>query len=233
MSINGESQLLERISSALADRPLVAFDVGAHRGVWTDRLLDVCPKVEVYCFEVLPRMNEVLMEKYKQDSRVTVVNCGLGNDTGTTEVYAVAEAPVLSTTSKTLVEAYETYQYTIEECRLHRADDVIRELGLRYVHLLKVDVEGTEFDVLKGCEETIRQARIGLIQFEFKGLNHLVGSSLYSITSYLSRLGYVTGQILPNGVRFDSYNPRLEGCSVSNHLSVATNRIDLLRALSC
>ena len=39
------------------------------------------------------------------------------------------------------------------------------------ISLLKIDTEGTEYDVLMGGKETLKQGKIDIIQFEFNEMN--------------------------------------------------------------
>jgi FkbM family methyltransferase len=68
-------------------------------------------------------------------------------------------------------------------------DSVIAD---RYAAGMKVDVEGFEIDVLRGCERALAQRRIGLIQLEWNQASlSAVGSDRGPVASLLARHGYV------------------------------------------
>ena len=57
------------------------------------------------------------------------------------------------------------------ETRLVTIDSLI---GERHVAGMKVDVEGFEIDVLRGCARALSERRIGLIQLEWNAMSQLV-----------------------------------------------------------
>lgn len=74
------------------------------------------------------------------------------------------------------------------EARLVTVDSLI---GDRYVTGMKVDVEGFEIDVLRGCARAMAERRIGLIQLEWNEASRLaVGSDRRPIARLLAAHGY-------------------------------------------
>lgn len=50
-------------------------------------------------------------------------------------------------------------------------DDYCRESHVEHIHLLKIDVEGHELDVLHGATEMFQRKAIDVVTFEFGGCN--------------------------------------------------------------
>lgn len=74
------------------------------------------------------------------------------------------------------------------EARLVTIDSVI---GNRTVAGLKIDVEGFEIEVLRGCERALREHRIQLIQLEWNGTSQgSVGTGRRPVAALLARHGY-------------------------------------------
>jgi len=74
------------------------------------------------------------------------------------------------------------------EARLVTVDSLI---GDRYVTGMKVDVEGFEIDVLRGCARAMAERRIGLIQLEWNEASRLaVGSDRRPVARLLAGHGY-------------------------------------------
>jgi FkbM family methyltransferase len=74
------------------------------------------------------------------------------------------------------------------EARLVTVDSLI---GDRYVTGMKVDVEGFEIDVLRGCARAMAERRIGLIQLEWNEASRLaVGSDRRPLARLLAAHGY-------------------------------------------
>jgi FkbM family methyltransferase len=64
-------------------------------------------------------------------------------------------------------------------------------IGNRAVAGMKVDVEGFEIDVLRGCERALSEHRIGLIQLEWNSASReAVGADRSSVAELLARYGY-------------------------------------------
>jgi len=78
----------------------------------------------------------------------------------------------------------------IETVRLERVDDVVRLAGLQKVDFVKLDVEGAEFRVLQGAQDTLRLSHPTiLLELSDRTLRH---QSCHSeqIWNFLTREGY-------------------------------------------
>jgi FkbM family methyltransferase len=64
-------------------------------------------------------------------------------------------------------------------------------IGTRSVTGMKVDVEGFEIDVLRGCEQALSEQRIGLIQLEWNSTSHSgLGADRKPVADLLDQHGY-------------------------------------------
>ena len=83
------------------------------------------------------------------------------------------------------------------ETRLVTVDSVI---GGRYVAGMKVDVEGFEIDVLRGCTRALSERRIGLIQLEWNAMSQQsLGADRRPVAELLARHGYQLFRPDPRG----------------------------------
>jgi FkbM family methyltransferase len=74
------------------------------------------------------------------------------------------------------------------ETRLVTVDSLI---GDRYVCGMKVDVEGFEIDVLRGCTRALAEHRIGLLQLEWNAMSRWsLGTDRRPVAELLARYGY-------------------------------------------
>ncbi len=87
------------------------------------------------------------------------------------------------------------------EVRLVTVDSLI---GDRYVSGMKVDVEGFEIDVLRGCARALAERRIGLIQLEWNDMSlSTVGTDRRPVADLLAGYGYrlyrpdLAGRLVP------------------------------------
>jgi amino acid adenylation domain-containing protein/FkbM family methyltransferase len=165
---------------ALGDDACV-FDVGANIGLFT-LFAGTRPGVRVFAFEPIPPVFAALETNARihgVDARV--FNCGVGRMAGEATFTFYPHASVLSgrqvdaDEARSVVRSYilneqdpgsaEMDGALLEEmlearldteevtCEILTLSQVIREQGVERIDLLKVDVEGAEYDVLAGIEE--------------------------------------------------------------------------------
>jgi len=132
-------------------------DVGAHRGSFLEQALRYAPRGQHIAFEPLPDLADELRRRFPT---VDVRPSALSDTTGTAEFVRYRGRPALSG-----LRAREHVRARSEtlEVPLVRLDD---ELPETYApHVIKIDVEGAERQVLEGAMATIRTHR-PLIVFE-------------------------------------------------------------------
>ena len=138
----------------------LVFDVGANIGSKTDIYL--ARDARVVCFEPQSECVLALRKKYQDNLRVTVVDKGLGNRCGQMQLYICSNANTISTFSdEWKTGRFSSYLWdktiTVEVTTLDKA---IETYGRpRYC---KIDVEGYEFEVLKGLSQIVP-----FLSFEF------------------------------------------------------------------
>jgi FkbM family methyltransferase len=136
------------------------FDVGANIGQKADLYLAAGAKV--ICFEPQPDCLTILTQKYQQNPNAFIVNKGLGEQPGTMQLSVCSDANYISTFSqKWKTGRFANYDWnqtvTVEITTL---DEMIKLWGCP--KFCKIDVEGFEYQVLKGLS-----VPIPYISFEF------------------------------------------------------------------
>jgi amino acid adenylation domain-containing protein/FkbM family methyltransferase len=123
------------------------FDVGANIGLFSLFVREQCPQARIYAFEPLPPTFEILKKNaalYLADARV--FEYGLSNETRNASFYyypefsmgsGVHDAPAALASTRYL-RPLKTLSEAAAECGVDRID------------LLKIDVEGSELNVLRG-----------------------------------------------------------------------------------
>jgi FkbM family methyltransferase len=137
-------------------------DVGCHKGELLDWMLQLSPKGKHFAFEPIPELNENLHLQY--DSRgVQIFSYALSDESGKKEFQLVRNAPAYSGLKK---RTYAVAQPDIEviDVEVKRLDKIIPDdLAIT---LIKVDVEGAEYQVLKGASALILSHKPTIL-FEF------------------------------------------------------------------
>jgi FkbM family methyltransferase len=185
------------------------FDVGANIGLFTLFVCQRAPNAQVYAFEPILPIYEVLHANVKfHGLNAKLFECGLSNEskTATLNYYPKASAmsgvysdrnedervtrtflnnqePNISAFADELLEGrfnHETYR-----CQLKTLSEVMRENNLEAIDLLKIDVEKSELDVLMGIQHSDWK-KIRQIVLEV----HDLEGRLEQITSLLKEHGF-------------------------------------------
>jgi FkbM family methyltransferase len=159
----GESLLKGSYESAEADfmesfvKPgITVVDIGAHRGFHTLRLSKkVGSKGRVVAIE--PSGRDVarlkLHLKINFCRNVEVMECALGEQEGSADLYTVPANSVLNSLRPPDTELPSSRA----EVRVRRLDDVLSGMRIGGVDFIKMDVEGGELAVLKGAEHLLER----------------------------------------------------------------------------
>jgi FkbM family methyltransferase len=139
------------------------IDIGCHKGEILDLMIRGAGNGKKYGFEPIPELYGELTEKYAGDPNVSIFQVALYDETGTTTFQHVLNAPAYSGIKKRKYDGkhVQIAQITVETGRL----DQFIPANLD-VDLIKIDVEGAEFNVMKGGRETLKRCKPVVI-FEF------------------------------------------------------------------
>ena len=137
------------------------IDIGCHKGETLDLMLRYAPKGKHFAFEPIPYLYENLKKKYNK--KATIFSYALANKEGDSSFQLIKNAPAYS---GILARKYKLKNPDIEEINvsLKKLDQLIPKNIT--IHFIKIDVEGGEFDVLKGAEQTLKKDKPNII-FEF------------------------------------------------------------------
>lgn len=169
----------------------VVLDVGAHIGLFSviaARCVGQHGKVVAY--EPTPTTFRLLRHTIhinQLKNVVTPVTAAVGHESGEINFYVSDNA---ADNSNSLV-AYKTdrklYPVTVP---LTTIDLQVREQGLSRVDFIKIDVEGAEYDTLRGARETLTTYKPKVILAIHPDAIESKGDSLHAILQELHRLPY-------------------------------------------
>lgn len=226
---NGELMAMEIILKH-AGRAPVLVDVGANVGDWTSAALQIRPDATVHCLEVVPELAQQIQQRFEDNSRVMVHAHGLGR---TSQTVAVSYSPLDSTKSRIVDRAGAEISGGTLESTIQQGDEWVSTSGLTAIDLLKVDTEGHDLAVLEGFQQTLKDGRVGCIQFEYGRVSLGSGARLMDFYDLLTPLGFVIGKIYPRFVEFRTYSgTRHEDFPGLNYLAVPMSASPLRAQLS-
>jgi len=167
--VSGEHFFISKVLKDYLKIPnSVLFDVGANIGKYTLMLSREFPGAKIFSFE--PNENTFKILKVNIKDKAECINAGLGSEMKTGKIYTYADsvasshASIYSDVLKVFHEAEKIVDIDFE---MITVDDFCAKRGIKEIDLLKIDTEGNEIDVLKGCRKMLSEDRIKIIQFEF------------------------------------------------------------------
>lgn len=178
----------------------IMVDVGANVGKYSKKLLETFPQAQVHAFEPL-RNTFVALEGLAQEhgARFTPVHAGVGAENGELELQFSDGAETHASFSNEATEV----PY-VENAQRELIDVVTLDsyfdgpLDGKTIDLIKIDVEGFEYEVLQGAQRVIAQHRPRVVQLEFNWHHMFRGHSLYMLSALLK--GYDVFQLVPGGI---------------------------------
>lgn len=226
-SQSGEIGVLKFLTkkSQSSNSKLVIFDVGTNKGQFLDLIISnfVSNKYIVYCFEPASSVYSELIEKYQSKKNVVIENLGFDCLTGSSNLYY--DFPGSLRTSKykrNLRHLNIDFPYS-EFAEFTTLDDYCRSKRIEKIDLLKLDVEGNEFNILKGAKHLLKNRRIQLITFEF-GRAQIDSKTFFKEIYYFLESYHLKKlfRILPNGYLYpvNKYDESCEIFFTTNYLAV-------------
>ena len=170
-------------SLAIATKQSVCIDIGANIGNHSLYFSDYYQKV--YSFEPSEKIFDVLSLNSKLVDNIECFNFGCSNRNETALLTSISTNRAGSSISS------EEREGEIEKIKVKTLDATLQDLS--NIGLIKIDVEGHEFEVLEGAEKTIK-SNMPIILFE-QHENDFSDNSSPSI-EFLKKMGYKDFAIL-------------------------------------
>lgn len=178
----------------------VAVDVGAHRGVFTDRMARIVgPAGHVHAFEPNPDSWRILSAVKGSAANISLYHLGLSDHAGTATLFRPRPKGTRIDAMSSLTRHGDDATLAVDpvDVRLERLD-VALAAETRRVALLKVDVEGHELAVFEGADALIRASRPAiLVEIEQRHQE----ADIRATFEHLEARGYAGSFVGPSGLR--------------------------------
>jgi FkbM family methyltransferase len=216
---------LAHLFEALIKPGMTVVDAGANVGELTLRAAQlVGPKGKVISIEPSPDVHSRLARNITRNGlqdRVIAVAAAASSSNGQADFFLGSEPDSLSSSLNAPAD-FRGERRPIETIRL---DSVTSNHGLSQVDLIKIDVEGAEFDVLDGARKLLSSAVPPYVIFEYNpAVAERTDYAIGDVMGLLSEYGYTFAVIRHGGA--------LEPYSAEQHRSLlpsgGTAKIDIL-----
>lgn len=175
--ITGENNFFKNILSKYDIS--VVFDIGANTGGYAQLVRDLLPQAAIYSFEPNPNIfNE--LSKSTKDSKIKIYQIGLSDIRGKAKLWDFADdaklkstqpTSTLSSVYKEVITKFHKQKPKSYEIKTDTIDNFCNDKKIKRIDFLKVDTEGSEYEVLKGASAMLLKNNIKIIQFEFNEMN--------------------------------------------------------------
>ena len=136
----------------------IIFDLGGYKGEWTSKMSALYPNAKILVFELVPKYVDILEQKFSSTPNIEVENFGLGN--GNKEVSLIEDG----------VASGVYHDNNAEQKIVGHIKDVVEfmeERSINKVDLLKMNIEGGEYELLEKIIESKILDRFENIQIQF------------------------------------------------------------------
>jgi FkbM family methyltransferase len=181
----------------------IFIDLGANEGFFS---VLASKKVSytgrVLSIELQERLWPVLVKNFAQNdcTNCHLVPFAIGNETGEIEVTL---SPSLNSGQSSIIEGQSflgsreiakkirSLYWKTQKVRVKKLDDIWQMYDLSQVKLIKIDIEGYEFEALRSARKVLEARKIKHILIEFHPVQlSQLNQSKEQIITYLSELGY-------------------------------------------
>lgn len=177
---NGDTTL--RLNYQL-DEKSVVFDIGGYIGEFAR---DIYCKYNsnVYIFEPVPAFYGQIVQRFIQNDKIKIYNFGLGNITFLAEINLDDNSSSIFKSGNNKVAI-----------KISSFNDFVKENNIPRIDLAKINIEGSEYDLLESIIESGNISRIINIQVQFHDfIINEAAIRMHNIQKKLSQTHYLTYQ---------------------------------------
>lgn len=207
--------------------PYCIFDVGANKGQFLSLLLDhiAVDDFTVHCFEPGRETFKMLVTSSKDDGRIKLNNIGFGKEQGEALLHFDSAGSGLASLTKRNLDHFGIDFNQSETVKIDTIDHYCSENSINRIHLLKIDVEGHELDVLAGARKMFDAKSVDIVTFEFGGCNIDTRTFFQDYWRFFSAMNMKIMRITPSGYLYPiaSYKEIYEQFRTTNFIAVSGN----------
>ena len=159
--------------------PKVIIDGGANLGNYSLNVNKIIPDSNIYAFEPVEKTFNLLKNNISGYSKIIAVNKGLFDKNCEMQIN------VYPSHTHSSIYDIESLPYNVvetEKINLIKGDNFIKENNISNIDLLKLDLEGAEFDAIQGFSKALNEKKIRIIQHIFFGQLDIYSQTVSIVT---------------------------------------------------
>jgi FkbM family methyltransferase len=164
----------------------ICLDLGAFHCEWSLKISEMYNNPKIYAFEATPSIFEIGSESIKNNSNIKLFNYGVG---GKNEICKINIGPAQGVSTSLFVVTDNQVDVNIRSI-----SEVFNEIDIEFVDLMKINIEGSEYDVLESLIEHNLHTKIKNLQIQFHRIGENYESRYFNIQEKLSKSHKVTYQ---------------------------------------
>ena len=161
------------------EKRLVIFDVGCYRGIFTKSMLDLIgnKKYKIYLFDINKKVKKYISYLLRLKN-IYYNEVALSNKNGKANYNYNKFFEAAGSSLSSLVKNETTWNFTRKLVLLSRKefvtykvhtitlDSFVKKNKIKSIDILKIDIEGSEYELLKGAKNILKKNKIKIILVE-------------------------------------------------------------------
>ena len=162
------------------DSTAIVFDLGGYEGQWASDIFSMyCCYIHI--FEPVEKFATNIEKRFSKNNKIFVHKFGLSNMNQKKQIFIDADSSSTFTTKA-----------SNDEINLIKAIDFIKEYAIEHIELIKINIEGGEYDLLEHLLESEFIENIYNIQVQFHDFVPSAESRMNKIQQELSKTHFLT-----------------------------------------
>ena len=184
-------------------------DVGANHGDFAEAAAAYFPEANILLVEPLPQLHDELQRRCARHSgKWLLEKFAVGAEEAVLPLHVAADQDAIGSLagfSSEYQRLNPQSEITQISCKVRPLDAVAAERGISCIDLLKIDVEGFEFEVVKGAVRALEFTRALIVEVSLVRRPTDVTNPLVAMLDLVIRYGFEVVNVLPS--LFDLSSP--------------------------
>lgn len=185
-----------------SERRGAVLDVGVNRGTMALYLCRLFSDLPIHLIEPIPAQCEYVRARFDRFPTLEVHQMALSDETGEADFHLADHIGSSSLFTNTGNEAAQYSGHSTSETfkvQVARLDDWSASHGIGHITCMKIDAQGSEYNILKGAAGLLSRDAIDIIMLEWFAIPHYDGVPLLDeILTLMRGHGYLLYDIFPS-----------------------------------